>query len=74
MWCHANSTLVDKNSAVTGIGSANIVGVKVDHGARVDLSDLEAKLQHCLDNEIAVYAVEASGQPKRGQLIHFEVF
>ena len=36
-----------------------MVGVKVDHGARVDLDDLRCQLQSCLDNHIAVYAVVA---------------
>ncbi|KAL9099527.1 MAG: hypothetical protein Q9163_004987 [Psora crenata] len=48
-----------KAAAVTGIGSDYMVGVKVDHGARVDLEDLREHLQQCLDNKQAVYAVVA---------------
>ncbi|KAK4693691.1 hypothetical protein P7C71_g3756, partial [Lecanoromycetidae sp. Uapishka_2] len=48
-----------KAAAVTGIGSDYMIGVQVDHGARVDLRDLEAKLQSCLDNQQPVYAVVA---------------
>ena len=36
-----------------------MIGVKVDHGARVDLEDLRNKLQACLDNKEPVYAVVA---------------
>ena len=36
-----------------------MIGVKVDHGARVDLEDLRQKLQFSLDNKEAVYAVVA---------------
>ena len=47
------------NVAVTGLGSDTVVGIKVDHGARVDLDDLRNHLQSCLDNQVAVYAVVA---------------
>ena len=47
------------DSAVTGLGSDSMVGIKVDRGARVDLEDLRSHLQSCLDNEVAVYAVVA---------------
>lgn len=36
-----------------------MVGIKVDHGARVDLDDLRNHLQSCIDKEVAVYAVVA---------------
>ena len=36
-----------------------MIGVKVDHGARVDLEDLSNKLQACLDDKEPVYAVVA---------------
>ncbi|KAL9107284.1 MAG: hypothetical protein Q9227_007826 [Pyrenula ochraceoflavens] len=48
-----------KAGAVTGIGSDHVIGVKVDHGARVDLESLRAKLQESLDQKTAVYAVVA---------------
>ncbi|PGH00702.1 hypothetical protein AJ79_08122 [Helicocarpus griseus UAMH5409] len=48
-----------KGAAVAGIGSANAVGLEVDNGARVDLKDLESKLEACLKNQQAVYAVVA---------------
>lgn len=44
---------------MTGLGSDSMVGIKVDHGARVDLDDLKDHLQSCIDNEVAVYAVVA---------------
>ena len=42
-----------------GIGSDNVVGIKVDHGARVDIDDLRAKLQDSFDKKKAVYSVVA---------------
>ena len=36
-----------------------MIGVQVDHGARVDLEDLRTKLQICLDKKQPVYAVVA---------------
>ena len=36
-----------------------MVGVKVDHGARMDLDDLRDQLQYCLDKQVAVYAIVA---------------
>ncbi len=36
-----------------------MVGIKVDHGARVDLDDLRSHLQSSLDDQVAVYAVVA---------------
>ena len=36
-----------------------MIGINVDHGARVDLDDLRKNLQYCLDNKQAVYAVVA---------------
>ena len=45
--------------AVAGIGSDNVIGIKVDHGARVDLKDLEDKLNDSLTKEQAIYAVVA---------------
>ncbi|KAH8435161.1 uncharacterized protein LDX57_012790 [Aspergillus melleus] len=48
-----------KGGAITGIGSENILGIKVDNEARVDLSDLVAKLEQSLENQQAVYAVVA---------------
>ncbi|KAL4924073.1 uncharacterized protein BDV17DRAFT_295795 [Aspergillus undulatus] len=48
-----------KGGAVAGIGSENMVGVQVDAEARVDLVDLVSKLEQCLREEQAVYAVVA---------------
>jgi glutamate/tyrosine decarboxylase-like PLP-dependent enzyme len=48
-----------KAGAITGIGSDNIIGIDVDHGARLDLAALEKRLQACLDNHQAVYMVVA---------------
>ena len=41
--------------AIAGIGSENVI----DHGARVDLTDLEKRLEDSLKNQRAVYAVVA---------------
>lgn len=46
-------------AAITGIGADNIVGVKLDHGARVDVDALRKQLQDSLDQQKAVYAVVA---------------
>ncbi|KAL4767519.1 pyridoxal-dependent decarboxylase conserved domain protein [Aspergillus nidulans var. acristatus] len=48
-----------KGGAVAGIGSENMFGVQVDAEARVDLVDLVCKLEQCLREERAVYAVVA---------------
>ncbi|KAL8830672.1 MAG: hypothetical protein Q9191_001297 [Dirinaria sp. TL-2023a] len=48
-----------KAGAVTGIGSDNMVGIQLDHGARIDLEDLRVHLQESLDKKQAVYAVVA---------------
>ena len=36
-----------------------MVGIQLDHGARVDLQDLKSHLQESLDKKQAVYAVVA---------------
>lgn len=36
-----------------------MVGLRVDHGARVDLDYLRDQLQLCVDNQVAVYAIVA---------------
>ncbi|KAL4967037.1 pyridoxal phosphate-dependent decarboxylase family protein [Aspergillus stella-maris] len=48
-----------KGGAIAGIGSVNMVGVQVDEEARADLVDLVSKLDQCLREEIAVFAVVA---------------
>ncbi|KAK0625573.1 putative L-aspartate decarboxylase [Lasiodiplodia hormozganensis] len=48
-----------KGGAVAGIGSKNIVGIKVDKAARVDLTDLEDRLNQQLEAKRPVYAVVA---------------
>ncbi|KAK0123880.1 hypothetical protein ONS95_008875 [Cadophora gregata] len=45
--------------AVAGIGAQNVIGVPVDHGARLRLDKLEELLEQSLANEQAVYAVVA---------------
>lgn len=45
--------------AVAGIGSHNVVGVKVDNGARVDIGALRKELEDCAKYQKAVYAVVA---------------
>ncbi|KAJ6487082.1 PLP-dependent transferase [Mycena vitilis] len=48
-----------KSAALLGIGSENCVNVPVDNDARVDVAELRAKLQKCVDTNQAVYAVVA---------------
>ncbi|KAL2789089.1 pyridoxal-dependent decarboxylase conserved domain protein [Aspergillus keveii] len=48
-----------KGGAIAGIGSENMIGVRVDAEARIDLVDLVCKLEQCLREEHAVYAVVA---------------
>ncbi|KAL9033892.1 MAG: hypothetical protein Q9214_007295 [Letrouitia sp. 1 TL-2023] len=48
-----------KGGAVAGIGSHNVVGIEADFEARLDLDDLDKKLQESVDNQQAVYAVVA---------------
>ncbi|KAH8099816.1 pyridoxal phosphate-dependent transferase [Cristinia sonorae] len=48
-----------KAAALTGIGSENMIGVKVDNSARMAYEDLRTQLQTCLDANRAVYAVVA---------------
>ncbi|KAF2702797.1 pyridoxal-dependent decarboxylase domain protein [Pleomassaria siparia CBS 279.74] len=48
-----------KGAAIAGIGSDNVVGVDVDHGARIDVRKLEECLHKHLRDEQAVYAVVA---------------
>lgn len=46
-------------TAIVGIGSDNVVGVKADYAARLDLEDLEKHLEESLSEQRAVYAVVA---------------
>jgi glutamate/tyrosine decarboxylase-like PLP-dependent enzyme len=46
-------------AAIIGIGSKNVVGIKPDEAARVDLDDLEKHLEESLSSQRAVYAVVA---------------
>ncbi|KAL1650206.1 hypothetical protein SLS58_001017 [Diplodia intermedia] len=48
-----------KGGAVAGIGSENMVGIPVDYGARINIEELEKRLEENLRNEQAVYAVVA---------------
>ncbi|TFK69899.1 PLP-dependent transferase [Pluteus cervinus] len=48
-----------KGLAVTGIASGNIIGLKVDNDARLDIKDLRKTLDQCLKEERAIYAVVA---------------
>ncbi|KAK1241162.1 hypothetical protein MKX08_001136 [Trichoderma sp. CBMAI-0020] len=49
----------DKASALTGIGSENLVYVKVDDRARMSRDDLDQHLGQCIDNQIPVFGVVA---------------
>ncbi|KAL1870867.1 hypothetical protein Daus18300_004956 [Diaporthe australafricana] len=48
-----------KGAAIAGIGSQNVISIPVDHGARLDLSELEKRLEFNLEQQKAVYAVVA---------------
>ncbi|KAJ7056389.1 PLP-dependent transferase [Mycena amicta] len=48
-----------KAAALVGIGSGNCVNVPVDLNARMDIHELEKKLQACLDAQQPVYCVVA---------------
>ncbi|THH16278.1 hypothetical protein EW146_g4346 [Bondarzewia mesenterica] len=45
--------------AISGIGSDNVVGIPVDHDARINIQDLRDRLQERMDRRQAVYAVVA---------------
>lgn len=49
-----------KGAAIAGIGAQHVVGVPVDHGARLRLDKLEELLDESLANKQAVYAVVAT--------------
>ncbi|KAF5492470.1 putative L-tyrosine/L-aspartate decarboxylase [Colletotrichum siamense] len=46
-----------KGAAICGLGSKNVVGIPVDLGARLDISELENQLWESLENKQPVYAV-----------------
>ncbi|KAB8237316.1 hypothetical protein ETB97_007633 [Aspergillus alliaceus] len=48
-----------KGGAITGLGSDAFEGIEVDDAARINLDVLEKRLQQCLDEGQAVYAVVA---------------
>ncbi|KAL8689385.1 MAG: hypothetical protein Q9218_004937 [Villophora microphyllina] len=48
-----------KGGAIAGIGSDNVVGIAPDIEARLDLKDLDKRLQESLDAQQSVYAVVA---------------
>ncbi|KZS98839.1 PLP-dependent transferase [Sistotremastrum niveocremeum HHB9708] len=48
-----------KSAALTGIGSENVIAIRVDPSARLDPKDLKKKLDKCLEDKRAVYAVVA---------------
>lgn len=54
-WVLTRSSLL----AVTGIGSKNIIAIKVNDRARMDYEDLEKHLKNCLETKRFVYAVVA---------------
>ena len=60
-------TFISSKSAIAGIGSDNVVGVEVDDGARIDLKDLERRLEASLNEKRAVFAVVAiTGSTEEG--------
>ncbi|KAK7754117.1 hypothetical protein SLS62_003963 [Diatrype stigma] len=48
-----------KSGAISGIGSGNIIGIKVDNAARVNIKDLDDRLEDNLNKKQAVLAVVA---------------
>jgi glutamate/tyrosine decarboxylase-like PLP-dependent enzyme len=48
-----------KGAAIAGIGSDNVVGIPVDHGARLDIKALEKRLEENLKAKQPVFAVVA---------------
>ncbi|KAJ7201899.1 PLP-dependent transferase [Mycena pura] len=48
-----------KAAALVGLGSVNCINVPVDYNARMDIGELRMKLQACVDEQRAVYAVVA---------------
>ncbi|KAE8153919.1 pyridoxal phosphate-dependent transferase [Aspergillus avenaceus] len=48
-----------KGGAISGLGSDTFEGIEVDDAARIDLDVLQERLQRCLDEGQAVYAVVA---------------
>lgn len=48
-----------KGAAITGIGSSNCIGIKVDNNARMLISDLKEKLDQCQKEKRPVFAVVA---------------
>lgn len=52
-------TRTDLVSAITGIGSKNLIDVTVDDDARMDMKHLRRQLNECLKAKRAVYAVVA---------------
>ncbi|KAJ4361497.1 hypothetical protein N0V95_001834 [Ascochyta clinopodiicola] len=48
-----------KGAAIAGIGSDNVIGIDVDHGARMDMKKLEERLEANLKHQQPVYAVVA---------------
>jgi glutamate/tyrosine decarboxylase-like PLP-dependent enzyme len=45
--------------AIAGIGASNVIGIAVDHGARLRIDMLKEQLQNSLKTKQAVYAVVA---------------
>lgn len=48
-----------KAAAILGIGAQNMISIKVEVNARMNLKDLEAQLDHCLQNQIPIMNVVA---------------
>jgi len=61
MTCATKHYSWPKSAAVTGIGSENLLNIRVDHAARMDMTDLRAQLDECLNARPhrAIYMVTA---------------
>lgn len=46
-----------KGAAIVGLGSSNMISIKVDNRARMDIDDLEQWLQKCLTDKIPLFNV-----------------
>lgn len=44
-------------TAIAGLGSDNVIGIPVDNAARLDINELEKRLEECLTNEHPIFAV-----------------
>jgi hypothetical protein len=56
--------------AIAGIGSDNVIGIPVDNAARLDIGELEKRLEESLANEQPIFAVVAIMGSTEGKISH----